>query len=124
VCMSFELLGDHLSDVLKQNGKPLKSDSIRDVSFQLLQAIAYVHSKNIIHTDLKAENILLMSNPAGALSVKVADFGSAIYTSAWHPPLVGTMHYRSPEAVLQAGWSYPLGILLLLRLFFILIGLF
>ena len=52
-CMSFELLGDHLSDVLKQNGKPFKMESIRDVSFQLLQAIAYVHSKNIIHTDLK-----------------------------------------------------------------------
>jgi len=28
-----------------------------------------VHSKRIIHTDLKAENILLMSNPNGALSV-------------------------------------------------------
>jgi len=110
VCMSFELLGDHLSDVLKQNGKPFSMASVRDVSFQLLQAIDYVHSKKIIHTDLKAENILLMSNPAGALSVRVADFGSALYTSAWHPPLVGTMHYRSPEAVLQAGWSYPLDV--------------
>ena len=26
---------------------------------------------------------------------------TAIYNSAWHPPLVGTMHYRAPEAVLQ-----------------------
>ena len=110
VCMSFELLGDHLSDVLKQNGKPFSLASVRDVSFQLLQAIDYVHSKQIIHTDLKAENILLMSNPAGALSVRVADFGSALYATAWHPPLVGTMHYRSPEAVLQAGWSFPLDV--------------
>eukprot|EP00960_Hanusia_phi_P074133 768161-Hanusia_phi.AAC.4 len=58
----------------------------------------------------QAENILLMSNPSGAVCVKVADFGSAIYSSAWHPPLVGTMHYRAPEAVLQAGWSYPLDV--------------
>ena len=107
--MSFELLGDHLSDVLKHNGS-LRMDHVRDVSFQLLQAIAYVHSKHIIHTDLKAENILLMSNPQGALSIKVADLGSAIFDSAWHPPLVGTMHYRSPEAVLQAGWSHPLDV--------------
>ena len=79
--MSFELLGDHLSDVLKHNGS-LRMDHVRDVSFQLLQAIAYVHSKHIIHTDLKAENILLMSNPQGALSIKVADLGSAIFDSA------------------------------------------
>jgi len=57
------------------------------------------HAKFFSFLTYQAENILLMSNPAGALSVKVADFGSAIYSSAWHPPLVGTMHYRSPEAV-------------------------
>ena len=107
--MSFELLGGHLSDVLKNHGK-LGIENVRDVSFQLLQAIAYVHSKNIIHTDLKAENILLMSNSTGALSIKVADFGSALFDDAWHPPLVGTMHYRPPEAVLQAGWSHPLDV--------------
>jgi len=77
VCMSFELLGDHISDVLKAKG-PFSREHIRDVTFQLLQAMAYVHGKNIIHTDLKAENILLMQNPCGALSVKVADFGSGI----------------------------------------------
>jgi len=109
ICMSFELLGDHLSEVIKTKG-PFKIEQVRDIAFQLAQAVSYVHSKKIIHTDLKAENILLMSNPSGAVCVKVADFGSAIYSSAWHPPLVGTMHYRAPEAVLQAGWSYPLDV--------------
>ena len=32
---------------------------------------------------------------------QVVDFGSSLFANAWHPPLVGTMHYRAPEAVLQ-----------------------
>eukprot|EP00286_Rhodomonas_abbreviata_P001968 CAMPEP_0181291424 /NCGR_PEP_ID=MMETSP1101-20121128/1959_1 /TAXON_ID=46948 /ORGANISM="Rhodomonas abbreviata, Strain Caron Lab Isolate" /LENGTH=897 /DNA_ID=CAMNT_0023395813 /DNA_START=244 /DNA_END=2938 /DNA_ORIENTATION=+ len=110
VCMTFELLGDHLSDYLQRMGKPFRFDQVRDIALQLLQAVSYIHSKGIIHTDLKAENILLVANSTGALSVKVVDFGSALYSQAWHPPLVGTMHYRAPEAVLQAGWSYPLDV--------------
>jgi serine/threonine protein kinase len=109
ICMTFELLGDHLSQILHKHGA-FKLDTIRDVAFQLLQAVSYIHSKNIIHTDLKAENILFMHNTTGAMTVKVADFGSAIMNNAWHPPLVGTMHYRAPEAVLQAGWSHPLDV--------------
>lgn len=110
ICMTFELLGDDLSEVLRRNARPFRMEHVRDISFQLLQAVAYVHSKNIIHTDLKAENILLVNNPSGACSIKVVDFGSALFSSAWHPPLVGTMHYRAPEAVLQAGWSFPLDV--------------
>mmetsp|Transcript_34653 Transcript_34653/g.80997 ORF Transcript_34653/g.80997 Transcript_34653/m.80997 type:complete len:708 (-) Transcript_34653:130-2253(-) len=110
ICMTFELLGDHLSEVLRRNGRPFRMEHVRDISFQLLQAVAYVHSKNIIHTDLKTENILLVNNPSGALSIKVVDFGSSLFANAWHPPLVGTMHYRAPEAVLQAGWSFPLDV--------------
>ncbi|KAJ1476739.1 kinase-like domain-containing protein [Baffinella frigidus] len=60
--MTFELLGDHLSEVLRRNGRPFRMEHVRDISFQLLQAVAYVHSKNIIHTDLKTENILLALN--------------------------------------------------------------
>jgi hypothetical protein len=30
----------------------------------------------------------------GSMLIKLVDFGSALYNSAWHPPLVGTMHYR------------------------------
>eukprot|EP00284_Hemiselmis_tepida_P009805 CAMPEP_0174923108 /NCGR_PEP_ID=MMETSP1355-20121228/6361_1 /TAXON_ID=464990 /ORGANISM="Hemiselmis tepida, Strain CCMP443" /LENGTH=256 /DNA_ID=CAMNT_0016168763 /DNA_START=46 /DNA_END=816 /DNA_ORIENTATION=- len=126
-CMSFELLGSALSEVLRvraQNsqagggsGTPvgLSSAQVRDVGCQVLSAVSYLHSRGIIHTDVKTDNILLThgcdwrtAEAAGALRVKLVDFGSALWATEWHPNLVGTMQYRPPEAVLQAGWSFPL----------------
>lgn len=108
VSMSFELLGTSIDNVCRD--RPMKLEHVRDVAMQLLQALAYSHSKKIIHSDVKTENVLLVSQSDSAMFVKLVDFGSALYSTAWHPPLVGTMHYRAPEAVLQAGWSFGIDI--------------
>jgi hypothetical protein len=70
---------------------------------QFASALHYVHSKGIIHTDIKTENILIKANGV----VTLIDFGCAIYEREYHPPALGTQEYRSPEALLQCGWSYP-----------------
>ena len=70
---------------------------------QFASALKYVHSKGIIHSDLKTENILLKS----CGTVTLIDFGCALYERDFHPPALGTQEYRSPEALLQCGWSYP-----------------
>ena len=74
---------------------------------QLLDTVRYIHQRSIIHTDFKTENILLAPSE-GSIKIKVVDFGSALNSRDWHPPLVGTMQYRPPEMALQAGWSFPL----------------
>ena len=101
--MTFELLGDSLSGVLEKTKAPMSMRHVREVTMQLLQALAYVHSKRIIHSDVKSENVLVVGANivGGDMMIKLVDFGSALFSSAWHPPLVGTMHYRAPEAVLQ-----------------------
>eukprot|EP00293_Proteomonas_sulcata_P008884 CAMPEP_0184302838 /NCGR_PEP_ID=MMETSP1049-20130417/12713_1 /TAXON_ID=77928 /ORGANISM="Proteomonas sulcata, Strain CCMP704" /LENGTH=292 /DNA_ID=CAMNT_0026614223 /DNA_START=1 /DNA_END=879 /DNA_ORIENTATION=+ len=76
---------------------------------------------NLIHTDLKLENILLVnsdweyhrhtrhgrSRVVKHKEIVVIDLGSATYETDHHASIVSTRHYRAPEVVLGLGWSYP-----------------
>eukprot|EP01121_Diplochlamys_sp_Union-15-3_P015179 TRINITY_DN495_c0_g2_i1.p1 TRINITY_DN495_c0_g2~~TRINITY_DN495_c0_g2_i1.p1 ORF type:complete len:278 (-),score=22.71 TRINITY_DN495_c0_g2_i1:3-836(-) len=74
----------------------------RYIIYQLLKAIKYMHTGNVLHRDLKPSNILLNSE----CHVKVADFGLArsIEISGPAPPVltdyVATRWYRAPEILL------------------------
>ena len=46
------------------------------IALQVMSAISYLHNSQIIHTDLKTDNILLFSvDPEEAINVKLADYG-------------------------------------------------
>jgi serine/threonine protein kinase len=77
--------------------------AVADIGLQLLHACEYMHSKQVIHTDIKSENILLAAGPEGSYTIKLVDMGSSLFTSWWHPPIIGTMEYRAPETLLQVG---------------------
>ncbi|KAL2641257.1 hypothetical protein R1flu_008844 [Riccia fluitans] len=63
VCMVFELLGDNLLTLIKRNnyqGLPL--NMVRQLAAQILDGLDFLHRHlSIIHTDLKPENVLLLS---------------------------------------------------------------
>jgi len=68
------LEGGDLLQLLKEK-KRLDEESARYIFLQLVDAMRYVHKKNIIHRDLKLENIMLKEKDK--LDIVVVDFGIA-----------------------------------------------
>ncbi|XP_034034090.1 serine/threonine-protein kinase TAO1 [Thalassophryne amazonica] len=83
------------SDLLEVHKKPLQEIEIAAITHGALQGLAYLHSHNMIHRDVKAGNILL-TEPG---QVKLADFGSASIASPANS-FVGTPYWMAPEVIL------------------------
>ncbi|KAJ3553328.1 hypothetical protein NM688_g3677 [Phlebia brevispora] len=91
--------GDLLDYILKRDGLP--EDEAKDITYQLCDALAYIHSQGIAHRDLKPENVLLTNDVPPV--VKVADFGlaKAIDSLTMLRTMCGTPSYLAPEVVTQ-----------------------
>ncbi|OSC96762.1 kinase-like protein, partial [Trametes coccinea BRFM310] len=91
---------------LEKRGRRMKEQEARHITYQICDALAYVHRHGIAHRDLKPENVLLTNdNPP---VVKVADFGLAkvIDTLTMLHTICGTPIYLAPEVVLRGSDGY------------------
>lgn len=80
---------------------------IKDIIFQLINTLVYVHSQNICHRDIKPENILY---DRGNKKIKIIDFGISkkiVERGAKREMLTitGTLYYRAPEMFLGGGYD-------------------
>jgi serine/threonine protein kinase len=81
---------------------PLDEQQIKFVAFQTLKALIYLHSRDIIHRDVKAANILLNE---GA-QVKIADFGvSNRLQNLNRAETAGTPLWMSPEVIQKKAYD-------------------
>ena len=99
---NFNLLMEYLGGqpflkLLTDNRKNFKLEYFRIVLYQVLSALCYLHSNDIVHRDIKPQNILFkMDND---LEIKLIDFGlSFFHKNKDIESIAGTSQYMSPEA--------------------------
>lgn len=89
--------GITLRQLLKEKHK-LSVDDAVSIIIPLLQALEFIHSRNIIYRDLKPDNILIEIENNRIKAVKLLDFGLADLGRA-EKKSKGTIHYMAPEVV-------------------------
>lgn len=114
------LEGEPLATRIEKQSK-LPVDAACQVAAQLAEALAHSHAKQVIHADLKSENVFCLAGQDGAEGwhVKLLDFGTAhlIAASGAADRVVGTPEYLAPERITggppqPANDIYALGIIL------------
>ncbi|XP_025090002.1 dual specificity tyrosine-phosphorylation-regulated kinase 4-like isoform X2 [Pomacea canaliculata] len=107
LCITFELLGINLYELIKKNNfQGFTITLIRRFAFSLLQCLKLLQREKIIHCDLKPENILLRQK--GQSTIKVIDFGSSCYEHQRVYTYIQSRFYRSPEVILGLPYSMPI----------------
>jgi serine/threonine protein kinase len=85
------------------NDTSLQPSVIYNIFYQLSNALAYCHRLNIIHNDIKPENVLIHICEA-KIKVKLIDFGLSIYIQTKDKPATGTHEYMCPDKL--NGYQY------------------
>ena len=107
----FEYVEKNLLEVLEESPRGLSPKLIRSLVFQMCKAVDYLHKNNMIHRDVKPENLLIDEN----LNLKLCDFGFARKVKLnknnnnidTMTDYVATRWYRSPELLLSGGIYGP-----------------
>ena len=105
----FEYMKTDLLELMKdQEPNKLSEEQIRDIMYQTLLGLSFMHKYGFFHRDMKPENLLLNGK-----KVKIADFGLAreIRSVPPYTEYVSTRYYRAPECILQfTNYNSPIDI--------------
>jgi serine/threonine protein kinase len=108
VCRGGELYSRLVQHVKEAGGGGLGEPLARTLFRQMLYAVNYLHSKRIVHRDIKTENFLLLSEVGTADQdvLKLCDFGTSARLSDRRPRSmenIGTLSYTAPEVYENKG---------------------
>ena len=109
ICLVFELLGKNLYEYLQLNNfLGIDITQIKNYTMQILFSLLFLRNVNIIHCDLKPENVLLFQNNPN--QIKVIDFGSSCFEKERIYLYIQSRFYRAPEVLLDLGYNYEIDI--------------
>ena len=100
--------GGNLQSFVKKRRK-LNEKTAKILFKQIMEGIKYIHSKNIVHRDIKLENILIDLNN----NIKICDFGVSkrIHSNSILEDQCGTPVYMAPEIIKNEGYKgFPVDI--------------
>ncbi|KAG5477801.1 hypothetical protein LSCM1_05101 [Leishmania martiniquensis] len=108
ICMFMEYIGGGSLSALVKKFKPLPPSVVRCWTQQLLAGLHYLHSQNIIHRDIKGDNVLVDTtvDPAAKSQIKLVDFGAARRLTdavSQSSTVIGTPYWMAPEVVDASG---------------------
>ena len=117
--------GGELWNLINESKARVSESMVKHIFKQVLDAVEYLHSKNIVHRDLKLENMLLVSYPSEMMpssptpeevasnipvpstdptvEIKLTDFGLARFIDPTDPVLTtrcGSEEYAAPELLM------------------------
>ena len=105
----FEFMEKDLFNLMKSyEPKCLPETKIKDIIYQALLGLSFMHKYGFFHRDIKPENLLLVND-----KVKIADFGLAreIRSIPPYTEYVSTRYYRAPECILKStNYNSPIDI--------------
>ena len=99
-CDGGELL--HRIRERNEKGNPFKEKEIAEIFKEIISAISYCHDNNVVHRDLKLENILFLNKNENS-EIKIIDFGISTILEKKENKIkrlnskIGTVYYMSPE---------------------------
>ncbi|XP_068128417.1 protein kinase C theta type-like [Hyperolius riggenbachi] len=101
------LSGGTLMSVIRNTDQPFDVPTLRLFAAQMVIGLEYIHSKGVIHRDVKPGNILL--DAVG--NIKIADFGLAvqkIFEDNMTRGYAGTLNYMAPEVFLEMDYEHSI----------------
>lgn len=88
----------HLLGYIKRRSPLL--DEMINFFLQIVEAVMFIHSKEVIHRDIKPTNVL-MKTVNGTVVVKLGDFGvgNVAATLGYFKTCIGSLNYMAPEVI-------------------------